>query len=203
MGSTESPGIKGVELSRLVSDAAFGDMRSQGVEFVIARGYQSVGRVDPNLVANVASAWNAGMSHVDVYQFPCFSCGNAAGQANTLIGHLTDNAVKYGMVWLDVEGPGTYWGSSTAANAAFIADWIQAMKSNGANIGFYTSASQWEPIVGSYTGGSPFPLWYAHKDGGQNFDDFSPFGGWTRPNLKTYDEGELSGVGVERIWYPS
>ncbi|MFD7782157.1 glycoside hydrolase family 25 protein [Streptomyces nojiriensis] len=203
MGSTESLGTKGVELSTLASAAAFRNMRSQGVEFVIMRGYQSVGRVDPNLATTVANAWDAGMSNVDVFQFPCFSCSNAAGQANTLISYMKDNAVKYGTVWLDVEGPGTYWGSNTSANAAFIADWVQAMKDDGVNIGIYTSESQWVPIVGSYTGGSTLPLWYTHRDGKQNFDDFKPFSGWTKPDMKSYnDVVSQSGVGVTPIWNP-
>ncbi|MET9677740.1 glycoside hydrolase family 25 protein [Streptomyces sp. NPDC006482] len=202
MGSTELSGTEGVEVSTLVSTSSFGAMRSNGVEFAIMRGYRSTGSVDPNLAATVANAWAAGMSHVDVYQFPCYSCGNAAGQADALIGHLKDNSVKYGTVWLDVEGPGTYWGSSHVANAAFINDWLQAMKEQGAAIGIYTSASQWEPIVGSYTGGSAYPLWYANLDDTRGFDDFTPFGGWTKPSIKTHNTGTLFGAGVERLWRP-
>ncbi|GAA1912820.1 hypothetical protein GCM10009837_41840 [Streptomyces durmitorensis] len=198
MGSTE-----GVSVSTLVSAASFAAMQSQGVDFVIARGYQSAGRVDPNAASTVANAWAAGMSRVDVYQFPCFSCGNAAGQANTLVTYLKDKNVKYGKVWLDVEGPGTYWGNSTSANAAFLADWFQAMKEKGVDVGIYTSESQWVPIVGSYTDGSEFPLWYANYDGTQSFDDFTPFGGWTKPSMKAYANTTLADAGVERFWYPS
>ena len=32
----------------------------------------------------------------------------------------------------------------------------------GVKIGVYTSQSQWPGIMGSYNGGSPYPLWYAH-----------------------------------------
>ncbi|MGW7106557.1 glycoside hydrolase family 25 protein [Streptomyces xanthophaeus] len=205
MGSTELVGTRGVSVSRLVSADAFKGLRSQGVESVFVRGYRSTGSVDPNLAATVANAWDAGFSNVDVYQFPCFSCGNSAGQADSLVSYMKENSVKYGTVWLDVEGPGTYWGSNNSANAAFIADWVQAMKSNGVSIGFYTSESQWLPIAGSYTGGSAFPLWYSNHDDKQDFDDFSDFGGWTKPHLKSYAGPQsLSGVGVdERVWSPS
>ncbi len=73
----------------------------------------------------------------------------------------------------------------------------------GAVVGVYTSASQWysylhhtsptitlcnyytrEPIMGKYTGGSEFPLWYAHYDGNPSFSDFSPFNGWSKPSIK-------------------
>lgn len=200
MGSTE-----GVGVSSLVSVSAFGAMRSEGVDFVIARGFRSTGSVDTNVAATVANAWNAGMSRVDVYHSPCYSCGNAGGQANTLVTYLTDKGVKYGKVWLEVEGPGSQWGSSTSANAAFIADWFRKMEQNGVDIGVRTLESHWVPIVGSsYTGGSAFPLWYAHHDGKRSFDDFTPFGGWTEPSMKAYTPNStLAGTSVERFWYPS
>ncbi|MFD0123026.1 glycoside hydrolase family 25 protein [Streptomyces virginiae] len=203
MGSTESPGTEGVELSEPASTTTLGSMRSQGVSFAIVRGYRSTASVDPNVAANVANAWDAGMAHVDVYHTPSFSSGNGAGQVDTLVDHLKDKSVKYGMVWLNIEGAGMYWGDSTSANAHFIADLINATKRHGVTTGIRTSASQWESIAGSWTGGSSYPLWYKQTDSKQTFDDFSPFGGWTKPNIKTYDEGELAGVGVERLWYPN
>ncbi|MFE2729375.1 GH25 family lysozyme [Kitasatospora sp. NPDC059327] len=201
MGSTESPGIKGIELSKPASTTALGSMRSQGVSFAIVRGYRSTSTVDPNLAANVANAWAAGMAHVDVYHTPSFSSGNPARQVNALVNYLKVNNVKYGQMWLNIEGPGAYWGDDTAANADFIAELFNEMRSNGVHLGIRTSASQWEPIAGSWTGGSAYPLWYKQTDSKQTFDDFTPFGGWTKPNIKTYDEGELAGVGVERLWY--
>jgi hypothetical protein len=40
------------------------------------------GGVDTNSVPTVANAWAAGMTHVDVYLFPCYTCGNPEGQVN-------------------------------------------------------------------------------------------------------------------------
>jgi hypothetical protein len=40
----------------------------------------SNGRCDSNGPANINDAWNGGMAHVDGYIFPCYSCGNPAGQ---------------------------------------------------------------------------------------------------------------------------
>ena len=48
------------------------------------------------------------MEHVDIYMFPCYSCGNAAGQVNSLVTYLkgfniTNNpdgtGNVYGMLW--------------------------------------------------------------------------------------------------------
>ena len=38
------------------------------------------GGVATSAVATVANAWSGGMSHVDVYLFPCYSCGDPEGQ---------------------------------------------------------------------------------------------------------------------------
>jgi hypothetical protein len=67
------------------------------------------------------------MSHVDGYIFPCYSCGDAAGQMDTTISYLASHGVTVlkknetrealasmygeknvgatvGMLWVDVEG---------------------------------------------------------------------------------------------------
>lgn len=64
------------------------------------------------------------------------------------------------MLWLDIEGT-QYW-SDQATNRAFFNSMISGAVSAGVHIGIYTSASQWTPIMGSFTGGAGYPLWYAH-----------------------------------------
>jgi len=143
------------------------------------------------------------MAHVDVYMFPCFSCGNPAGQVTSAINNLNSYQAKFGMLWFDIEGPGTYWGSNQAANANFFAAMAAQAKAMGINFGVYTSASQWIPIMGGYTGGSAYPLWYAHYDGNPSFSDFAPFGGWSQPNIKQYQGStNICGCGVDYNWYP-
>jgi hypothetical protein len=112
----------------------------------------------------------------------------------------------------DIEGGSTYWGG-VSSNVAFFEDMVKQAKAEGAcvcvrsdlkfcavwsrrdsrecdgvppglKIGVYTSDSQWVPIMGGYSGGSEFPLWYAHYDGIPDFDDFSPFNGWKHPARK-------------------
>jgi len=194
--------VQGVDVSSLVSLSDFGCLHSNEYTFAVMRCFRSTGSVDPNCAATVKNAWDAGMAHVDVYIFPCYSCGNGGRQVNTTVDYLKTNGVKYGMIWFDIEGPGTYWGSSTAQNAAFFADMEKAAKENGVTLGIYTSASQWNPIMGSYTGGSAYPLWYAHYDNSKSFSDFAAFGGWTKPNIKQYGTGTLCGAGVDYNWYP-
>eukprot|EP00026_Physarum_polycephalum_P020279 Phypoly_transcript_22757.p1 GENE.Phypoly_transcript_22757~~Phypoly_transcript_22757.p1 ORF type:complete len:165 (-),score=20.16 Phypoly_transcript_22757:88-582(-) len=145
-------------------------------------------------------AWSMSM-HQDF--FPCQSCGDPAGQVQRAVSNLQSFNDKYGMMWFDIEGPGLYWGGDQGANAAFFQALVDEAKALGVVIGVYTSASQWIPIMGGYTGGSSFPLWYAHYDGNPSFSDFSPFGGWTSPAIKQYQGStNLCGCGVDYNWYP-
>jgi hypothetical protein len=52
------------------------------------RCWQSNGQTDPNCPHTIYNAWDGGMESVDVYVFPCFSCGNPAGQVSDTINYL-------------------------------------------------------------------------------------------------------------------
>jgi len=192
----------GVDVSQPTSVDSFKCLKANGLTFAVVRAGQSNGKVDTNSAGTVANAWSAGLAHVDVYIFPCPSCGNAAGQINNMINFLSQHQTKYGMIWLDIEGP-QYWSTNQANNRNFFNDLVNALKAHGVKIGVYTSNSQWSPIMGNWNGGSSFPLWYAHYDGVPNFNDFSPFGGWSKPSIKQY-QGDVSlcGAGIDKNWYP-
>jgi len=196
--------VVGVDVSAPVSESSFACMKGQhGVEFAIVRCWHSTGTPDTAAPATVSHAWSAGLAHVDVYMFPCYKCGDGKGQVNKAVSYLRSNNVRYGMLWLDIEGPGTYWSSSTTNNVNFINDMISEGRSLGVTLGIYTSASQWNPITGDWKGASSYPLWYAHYNSQQNFNDFSPFGGWTHPAIKQYaGDTTLCSSGVDLNWYP-
>ena len=190
------------------------------------------------------------MAHVDVYMFPCPTCGtSAASQVQSAVNYLRSHNTKFGMFWLEyviiikisfhmiilfiytdnlflisidvilfvfffylkntiidehsIEGT-QYWSSSQSTNQAFFNGLVSEARAMGVTLGVYTSASQWNPIMGSgFTGGAAYPLWYAHYDNNPSFSDFSPFGGWTKPNIKQY-QGDVStcGAGVDLNYYP-
>jgi len=115
---------------------------------------------------------------------------------------ITNNAGDlFTSIWLDVEGGPQYWSKSTAANIKFLEQMFTAAKAYQPkyNLGIYTSASQWSPIVGSsYSGGKNFPLWYAAYNNIQNFNDFRPFAGWTAATLHQWKgDTTLCGVGLD------
>ena len=70
----------GVDLSQATSLSSLQCVKDYGYDFVIARVYTSTGNPDSNGPSNINNAWNAGMSHVDGYIFPCYSCGNPGKQ---------------------------------------------------------------------------------------------------------------------------
>jgi GH25 family lysozyme M1 (1,4-beta-N-acetylmuramidase) len=187
----------GVDVSDYVD--TFTCLRNSGYDFAIVRGYQSMGRVDPNAVSNIKNAHSAGFMYVDVYAFPCVSCGNPSGQANSLVSSLGSSS--YGTIWLDVE---TYaWPSSQSSNQQFILSWVNTLKSHGRAVGIYSSYYNWQDIVGlSWTGCSSLPLWYAHYDNSQSFSDFQSFGGWSRPAMKQYaGDKTVCGADVDLNYY--
>ena len=70
----------GVDVSARTYTSSFECMVSNGYIFTIVRVYQSSGHTDPNGPSTINDAWSGGMSYVDGYIFPCYSCGNAAKQ---------------------------------------------------------------------------------------------------------------------------
>ena len=129
---------------------------------------------------------------------------NPEGQMETFVDYLKSHSVRFGTLWLDIEGPGLYWGGNQGANSNFIGALISKGRAMGMTIGVYSSASQWIPITGGSSVASSCPLWYAHYDGSESFGDFSPFGGWNRPAMKQF-RGSVSfcGTGIDENWYPN
>lgn len=164
----------GVDVSQPTSVSSFQCMKNDGLDFAIVRTFQSNGVNDPNGVHTVANAWAGGMSYVDVYMFPCPTCSaSAASQVTSAVNYLKSYNTRFGQFWFDIEGT-QYWTGSQSENQAFFNELKSTGASLGLNMGVYTSASQWDPIMGSgFTGGSNLPLWYAHVR--QFFSSFPPF----------------------------
>jgi hypothetical protein len=201
----------GVDVSQATLVNAYQCLVSNGFTFSIIRAYQSNHHPDQNGPHTVYNAWSGGMHDVDVYMFPDPSSNDPTSQVDSMLTYLAQFNVhrgsggpaSFGMVWLDIE-EGSLWSGSQSAHQTFFDELVQALLNKGQVIGVYTSESQWSLIMGSWTGGSRFPLWYAHYDGNPSFGDFSPFGGWSRPSIKQYrGDASLCGVGVDENYYPN
>jgi hypothetical protein len=120
----------------------------------------------PNPCLPVEAAWaGAGLN---LYTFltnsglctsasTCFSVGYNAGI------HAFQDAQAAGVNtgvawWLDVEGAGQYWTSSTADNAQTVAGAIAALHNTEgvADVGIYASPGTWNGIVGDYQPSVPY-----------------------------------------------
>jgi hypothetical protein len=199
----------GVDVSSLTLPDAFSCLKNSGRDFAVIRGYQSNNVPDPEGVHTVYNAWDAGMKDVDIYFFPCPRCGDPEGQITKFVDYYKGYNIvnrgtpphSYGMLWLDIEGP-QYW-MTQAENREFFEGLKAGAAAHGIVLGVYTSESQWSPIMGDYTGGSEFPLWYAHYDGDASFSDFRAFGGWSKPAIKQYrGTTSLCGASVDENYYP-
>lgn len=188
-----STGHYGIDISAAMS-ASTASCLSSTISFIIPRGYQSTGKVDPNVCNNLKTGYNAGIKTRDVYIFPAPKSGNAAGQINSLVSYLNANCKSYwsGRIWLDIEGS-TYWLGSSSANQNFYKQLKDACTSSGAKCGIYSSYYQWESIFGStsFCYGQDLPLWYAHYDSVPNFSDYTSFGCWNSPYMKQY-QGDVT-----------
>jgi len=158
-----------------------------GMSFAIVRCYMSVGRVDPECAASVQKGWNSGLAHVDLYMFPCPRCGNAAKQVTDLHNYVTENNVKFGQVWLDIEGAEDYW-MGTTANRQFYEELAATTKKlfGDGKWGVYTNKNGWESIMGAWTPSLSCPLWHAFWDEKPSLDGFTPFDGWNSRAMKQY-----------------
>jgi len=144
-----------------------------------------------------------------VYIFPRpLSSGGVIQDGGAQIKAMMSNLINNGAgdlftsVWIDVEGGDLYWSRTLANNVKFIEQMLTAAKTYQPKyqLGIYTSASQWAPIVGSsYTGGAAYPLWYASYNNQLNFNDFKAFAGWTVPTLHQYaGDKTVCGVGLDQ-----
>jgi len=189
----------GLDVSVLVSEAEWKCMRSSNppISHAVIRGSRSTGSSDPNAVQSLKNAIAAGYdkSNLGVYIFP--RPLNSAGviqdgsiQFNSMMTNLINNGGGdlFSMIFLDIEGGSLYWSSSTSKNVLYIQQMMAAARKYQPKyqLGLYTSKSQWSPIVGSWTGGADWPLWYASYNGRTDFSDFTPFAGWTAPSIHQY-----------------
>jgi len=198
----------GVDVATLVSSSTWTCLKNDNNNWAIVRAFRSTGAIDPNACGSLNNARTAGLTYRDAYIFPCPTCSaSGASQVETTVSNLKSCASTSwsGKLWLDIEGT-QYW-TTASANQAFFNSLVSGCKSTGITCGVYTSASQWTAIMGStFSGGSSLPLWYPHYQSPPqpNFNDFSAFGGWTKPFAKQYaGDQTVCSTDVDLNWTPN
>jgi len=179
----------GVDASQLYPQTSWDCLVKNGYTFAIIRCYRSSDSVDPNCAETVKRAWAAGMNHVDLYMFPCAKCSDIESQVKRLDDHIKQNNIRYGQVWIDIEGYDRYWNKDkmknreifnklvTAANATFL-DHLG---------GLYVSRHSWNDILGSdYKEWGNLNVWYANWDHKAGMGNWQPYGNFTHPTMHQY-----------------
>ena len=83
-----SDATKGIDVSTLVYSSDFRCLKDSGYDFLIVRGYQSIGEPDTDAIHTIANARDAGFEYIDVYMFPCPRCEKSASRQVTEMGKL-------------------------------------------------------------------------------------------------------------------
>jgi GH25 family lysozyme M1 (1,4-beta-N-acetylmuramidase) len=160
---------------------------------MIVRSYCSYGGTDPNALPTLQAAKAGGIAHTDVYHFPCPAL-DAAQQVQDDVNAVGSG--NFGRLWFDIEtnlSDGCGWGDAST-NCNFLQAMIDEGHRLGIQMGVYASAYMWSSIMGDgCTVASSLPLWYAHYDDTRSFSDFTPFGGWSSPTMKQYNDGSSIG----------
>lgn len=213
----------GVDVSAPVSASAAACLAKAGISFGIARAWHSdlsgydTGATKSLKAFAAASPPIAG----DVYMFPC-SFASAASQIAQLTANLSAAGVTPGRIWLDIESnptPRCAWRANHSENCAYMEELVAAAAAAGGKWGVYSSIHEWTSIMTTAseptkcTAGANLPLWYPHYEAKPNpsFSDFEPFGGWTKPAAKQYNDGGSTpgGCGVSAdnnyapVWPPA
>lgn len=175
-------------------------------DFAIVRAWHSYGAPDKSAPINIARARAAGFAHVDVYLFPCFSCGNPQHQVENCVAALRSANASFGQLWLDIEGAGKYWSTNRTANGEFFAGLRMGMHAAGVTGGCYASSVSWGEIFeDGFSDGADhgLRLWWSHGDKRPSFDGYVPYGGWKAPSMKQYNDAGpwTCGVPYDRDYY--
>eukprot|EP01085_Mycamoeba_gemmipara_P003983 Mycagemm_TRINITY_DN10275_c0_g1::TRINITY_DN10275_c0_g1_i3::g.3983::m.3983 type:complete len:253 gc:universal TRINITY_DN10275_c0_g1_i3:36-794(+) len=199
----------GVDFSKEICESIglsqFQCLASHGYSFAVIEAWQAGGGLTTNIASNVRAAFAGGLAHCDVYIFLCPGAGgtnsNPAAVVQAVMSDLS--GVPYGMIWFDVEQQSGCW-SDAGTNAQYLANMVNAAVGAGAHIGVYSSEYEWSQTVGTYSGLSAYPQWYAHYDDNPSFSDSwaYSYGGWTSPAIKQFTDQSTSCFTTDQNWYP-
>ncbi|CAJ0608360.1 unnamed protein product [Cylicocyclus nassatus] len=200
-----------VDLDKPVPKAAFTCMKNKGISTAIIRAYgpSNGGNLDENAVNNIRNADQAGLG-TEVFMTPVpQSKSNKTGsqQFRELFEGLKAGNITIRAMWLQVVSPKD-WGSKVDNNIYLLNDIISMAKYYGVRVGIYSSAYDWKQITKNAIVENAM-LWYWKVNGGgakgetpANFNDFVPFGKFTKATMKQYGQTEeLCGVTLNKDVY--
>ena len=90
---------EGIDVSTLVYPKDFECLKNDGYDFLIVRGYRSLGSPDPDAIHTIANARQAGFKYIDVYMFPCPRCSKSASTQVDDMGKPVSQLYSYMLAW--------------------------------------------------------------------------------------------------------
>lgn len=200
-------------------------MTDHNTSFGIVRAYRSVGAIDENSANSLKNAYDAGLTDLHAYIFPCVSSSSYSVKNNikcelpseqlkrtvqylednniNVVGHTTNinvNQPSVGILWLDIEDedPSKYYDVDITINQNILSEFVTTANELNVNLGIYTTKTYWTKIMGGIEGYSQYPLWYPRYDGVNSMDFFTPFAGWDTADIKQTN-GDVSYCGVSQV----
>ncbi len=167
---------------------------------LVAAGWQGVilGTQNPAITRQQYAACEAGGLHVDaLYVFVYWD----ADDERRLTDAVTLADELHLGIWLDCEWTKRgYPGSGMAPPPTELVGLIRKYREflSEAYVGIYTGAWWWPGYTGNTAEFADDPLWHAAYQATEpDFNDFRPYGGWSKPTLWQYSSGGDQGVNAD------
>ena len=166
---------------------------------IIIAGYEAFGNqgIVDSAANRIKLAQEAGIPQIDIFvnAFPNFYPPPAASQ----VAQDTFNAFngKIKMAWIRAGN----LEKDIGTNQDYIKQLVNAFQKLSMAVGIFTDSSDWNMYYGQYSGVSALSLLYL---GGTqpNFLDFLPFGGWTKPSMKLFnDDTTYCKLSIGHLYY--
>eukprot|EP01016_Furgasonia_blochmanni_P034400 TRINITY_DN3711_c0_g1_i4.p1 TRINITY_DN3711_c0_g1~~TRINITY_DN3711_c0_g1_i4.p1 ORF type:complete len:206 (+),score=34.14 TRINITY_DN3711_c0_g1_i4:100-717(+) len=141
-GATEE--LRGLDISihsGLVPLETFQCLKDSGYDFIIIQVWNGGRQLNKNIKDNVERAWKAGFKYVDLYSFAANNCTNntpAERPIEEIHEFLTQNNVKYGRLWVDVEPCKGCWLNDLGSNFQYVLRQVVKAQALGIDVHIYS-----------------------------------------------------------------
>ena len=171
--------------------------RREGYGFVMVQALKPDGNPEGNATVNIQNAKIAGFN-TGIYLVPSLK-KDPVDQVNLAMSQLS--STSYSLVYIRVVS----W-LPNDENCAFLLNMIKTAQKYGKPVGIYTNIGNWLKVMGAKDAcpeaATNTTLWYVNPDGERSAADFTPFGGWQKPTIKTYSRiVPTCDLNIERSWY--
>lgn len=175
----------GVTVRTAIKD--FTCFKQQRYIFAMVRGFLNVGKVDPNVRANLIAAEKAKLLYTDVFMNPCPQCElKPEDQVNMLLKEIA--GTTFSTIYVVVQ-PKDKWGPDKDENCRYVNAMIDEINRHEFYGGVGSDIDDWKEVVGAgcMITSEKSGCWWDKHDKIAGFEHFKPFGGFTFPSVKEYD----------------